>query len=157
MDVSPRLLVDSQVGFAYVRGTAVVVVDTPEWTLALADGLYDETVPLTRANPNTLVHVTGVTPTPVVRRRLADRQRQLDLEIRNDSERRVAVVSDNAAIRGAVTALGWITGSSMKGFSSTTISGAALWLGLDPEGASEVADAYRECFALIQNRLGGRG
>ncbi|MEO0813451.1 MAG: STAS/SEC14 domain-containing protein, partial [Myxococcota bacterium] len=127
-----------------------MVINVSQWSAIVADRLYNESTALTHANPDTLVHVLGSIPNPVVRKRLADRQKELDRRYETDVNREVAVVTDNAAMRGAVTALGWITGGHLRGFSSTRVDDGAAWLRTESHKAQKIVEMYQECQRLIR-------
>ncbi|MEO1332796.1 MAG: STAS/SEC14 domain-containing protein [Myxococcota bacterium] len=156
MVIKPCLIVDEQIAFGFLHNVVAMVINVSSWTPAVADRLYDESTALTHANPDTLVHMLGPTPSPVVRKRMADRQRDLDQRYPTDENRRVAVITDSATTRGAVTALGWITGGHMRGFASARIDDAATWLRSDSAEANDIVQTYHACEHLIRGVAGSR-
>ena len=140
----PRAIVDGQAVIAYVDGVAVVIVRVEEWTLEFANRFYAESTRLTGANSHTLVRVDGGVPGAGVRKRMAQLQEDLDRRIPNE-DRRVAVITDSVVARGAMTALGWITGEHLSGFPTTDIRAAAEWL-TGPDGnAEDLVALYNAC------------
>ncbi|MEM6274985.1 MAG: STAS/SEC14 domain-containing protein [Myxococcota bacterium] len=150
MVVEPCLIVDEQIAFGFLHNVVAMVINVSNWRPAVADRLYDESTALTHANPDTLVHMLGPTPSPVVRKRMADRQRELDNRYPTDEDRRVAVITDSATTRGAVTALGWITGGHMRGFASARIGDGATWLRSDAAQANDIVQTYHACERLVR-------
>lgn len=131
---------------AFQHEIVVLVFRVPSWSLKLAEQLYAESTALTaNANPRTIVHMERSEPGAQVRRRMADLQRELDERHPAPYERRVAVIADSPVVRGAITALRWVTGDVIQGFSSRAAKDAAAWVAHDPAHVDAIHEAYRAC------------
>lgn len=150
MSFAPRLIVNDQIAIAFIGGVVILVIRIDEWTVEFAEQLYAESTVLTGANPHTLTRVEGTAPGPAVRKRLAELQGELDGQIQMDEARRVAILTDSALVRGAMTAMRWITGDELRGFAADELEAAAAWAA-GTDAATDVADAYRQCLALTSS------
>ncbi|MEO0325729.1 MAG: hypothetical protein AAF447_22425 [Myxococcota bacterium] len=111
----------------------------------MADALYAECSALTGgANPRTMAHMVADEPSARVRHRMAALQKELDARRPPKEQRRVAVIADSAIVRGATTALGWVTGDAVRGFASRDGFEAAKWVAHEPEHAVMIFDLFVE-------------
>ena len=144
LSFGPRTIVDGQVVIAYVHGVVITVFHIETWTIEFAERLYSESTALTDANPHTIVRLEGGEPGAAVRKRLAELQAELDGRIQMD-EHRVAILTDSVVVRGAITAMRWLTGDQLNGFATDDISSAAAWVVSAPEHIQQVTDTYEQC------------
>ncbi|MEM6959208.1 MAG: STAS/SEC14 domain-containing protein [Myxococcota bacterium] len=144
-EFGPRTIVDGQIVIAYRYEVVILVFGVREWTVDVAERLYEESTALTRTNPHTLVRMAGSEPGASVRKRIADLQAELDVRIPSKEERRVAVINDSALIRGAITAMRWLTGDQIRAFASDDVMGAASWTAGEGGNALGVYELYHEC------------
>ncbi|MEM9194043.1 MAG: hypothetical protein AAGF12_33015 [Myxococcota bacterium] len=152
-----QTIVDGQIAIAFTEGVVTLVLRVDEWDLEVAERLYAESTVLTHANPHTVVQILGEGPNAAVRKRLADLQASLDEEMPVDGERRVAVIIGSAVMRGAVTALRWVTGDQIRGFAPDAAYEAAVWAAGHGGAAEAVFLAFQDCMNLMapeQQRTG---
>lgn len=140
-----QTIVDGQITIAYGFDVVVLVFRVPAWSLEIAERLYEESTALTRANPRTIARMELDEPNPTVRKRLAELQAELDQQIPARNERRVAVITDSALTRGAVTALRWVTGDQIRGFASSDAYAAAGWVAHEDDDIPGIYSLYVEC------------
>ena len=151
MSFGPRAILDGQVVIAYVHDVVILVFHVKNWTPEFVDRLYAESTALTSANPNTLCRVEGAEPGAAVRRRMADLQAALNKQIPNET-RRVAILTDSVMVRGAITAMRWITGDQISGFATSDIYAAAAWAGGPTGHTQRVMNTYHECAEFFEKR-----
>jgi hypothetical protein len=68
------------------------------------------------------------------------------------SMKRIAMLTDSAALRGAMTAFTWVTRANMRAFASTEVQGALDWLA---EVATFDRGHARAIWKQAERRLGG--
>lgn len=140
----PRAIFDGQVVIAHDYGVVFVIFHVEDWTVDFANRFYAESTSLTGTNPNTLVRLDGAVPGAGTRKRMAELQAELNSRIPHD-DRRVAVMTDSVLVRGAMTAMRWITGDQLNGFATTDVQAAAEWVG-GPEGNTDkIVALYNAC------------
>lgn len=144
LSFEPRTIVDDQVVIAYVHDVVITIFHVETWTAEFAERLYAESTALTHANPHTIVRLVGGEPGAGVRKRLAELQAELDGRIPNEM-RRVAVLTDSVIVRGAITAMRWITGDQLNGFATDDVYSAAAWAAGPTGHTQRVMDAYHKC------------
>lgn len=135
---------DGQVVIAFVEDVVITMIHVETWTIEFAERLYAESTPLTNANPHTITRIYGGEPGASVRKRVAELQAELEVRIPHES-RRVAVLTDSVVIRGAMTALRWITGDQMNGFATNDVNAAAVWVAGDTGDAQRIARMVHQC------------
>lgn len=146
----PRTIVDGQVVIAFVEDVVITIILVETWTNTFAERLYAESTALTNANPHTIVRLKGGEPGASVRKRVAELQADLEAQIPNAS-RRVAVLTDSVLVRGAMTALRWITGDQMSGFATNDVHGAASWVAGDMGDDQRITRMVHKCESYVSD------
>ena len=75
---------------------------------------------------------------------ISSRQRAQVGAVTTRRKLRVAVVSDSTVVRGAATAVGWLTGKLVRGFSVDNVDGAATFLELDGDIRRRAIEALEQ-------------
>ncbi len=149
-ELDPCLIVDGQVAFAVRQEVAVLVFAVERWDMETADTLFRESTALCRPAPHSLITHLAAEPGAHVRKRLSELQRELEATQFFD-QRRVAVITDSVATRGAITAWRWLTGSQMQGFPARDLSRASEWVCGERSEPGVVAAAFRQCSGLLED------
>lgn len=146
--LEPRLILDGQAAFAVRHEVAVLVFAVERWEVATADALFRESTALCRPAPHSMIAHLASEPGAHVRKRLAELQKELEGSQHFD-ERRIAVITDSVATRGAITAWRWLTGSQMQGFAHARLDDASAWVCDPGRERGEVSAAFRRCCGLL--------
>ena len=148
-DVPLTLLVDGTVAFGVHAGVAVVVTNLGEWGVEQSERLFAESTALSQQNPHNLIQVFGPPPNARARTRMAELQKDVDRRFPVHAPRRIAVLTSSAVIRGAMTALRWLTGEQLVGFAPADVNAAATWAVGDSQDPAPVAAMHREALARL--------
>lgn len=135
---------DDQVVIAFVEDVVITMIYVETWTNEFAERLYAESTPLTNANPHTITRIYGGEPGASARKRVAELQAELEARIPHES-RRVAVLTDSVVVRGAMTALRWLTGDQMNGFATNDVHAAAAWVAGDTSDTQRITRMVHKC------------
>lgn len=152
LGVPPVALCDGLFAYAVARDVGVNVFSSVTWTDELAARFMKECIAATRSHTRAggrggLSYFLGAPPGPSQRRIIVD---ALQREGISAGERTV-IVSGSALVRGAATALGWLTRADTRTFTPKELSEAARYAAFDDDAlAAQLLRYLEQCLKIVE-------
>lgn len=151
-DIKPTLLCGGRIAYAVAWDIGVTVFSAFEWTDPIAANYIEECLALTQAasvvgGRGGLTYVAAKPPGASQRRIIVDALRRHGVRV--ESQRSV-ILTDSATVRGAATALSWLTGSDTHAFPTAKLDEAVAYAAFGEAVLAARVHAYLwKCLTLL--------
>lgn len=143
-DIEPTLLCDGRIAYGVVWDLGVTVFGPFRWTPSIAKQYADECIALTESasvlgGRGGLTYLMGDPPGAGERRVIVDALHARGVDV---AGQRTVIVTDSAMVRGAATALAWLTGGQTFTYATRELDAAARWTAFGDVGLGERVAAH---------------